>query len=58
MGCAKDGIVCGQMTVLGSRNSEVHHLDVAVGLDHDVLRLDVAMDNVVCVRYRKRLGDL
>ena len=44
--------------VLRTRDAEVHHLHVAVGLDHDVLRLDVAMDDVKPVRNRKRLAYL
>ena len=46
------------MTVLGTRDAKVHHLDVAVRLHHDVLRLDVAVDDVVAVRDGERLRNL
>ncbi len=49
----------------GARDAKVHHLDVAVGQHHDVLRLNVAVDDLVLVGDRKRepiwradLGDL
>ena len=54
----KHRVVGGEMAVLGASDTEVHHLDVAVGLHHDVLRLDVAVDDVVAVGYRKGLCDL
>ena len=44
--------------VLGARDAEVHHFDVAVGLDHDVLRLDVAVDDVEAVGHGQRLANL
>ena len=40
------------------REPEVHHLDDAVAPDHDVLRLDVAVDDAAAVRRGKRRGDL
>ena len=42
--------------VLG--DAEVHHFDVAVGADHDVGRLQVAMDDAALVREVNRFGDL
>ena len=42
--------------VLGSGDAEVHHLHVAVGLHHDVLGLDVAMDDVLVVGHREGLA--
>ena len=44
--------------VARTSDAEVHYLDVAIGLDHDVLRLDVAVDNAAGMRHRKRLGNL
>ena len=44
--------------VLGARDAEVHDLHVAVGLHHDVLRLDVAVDDVQVVRHRQGLAHL
>ena len=35
---------------------EVRHLDVALGVDQDVLRLDVAVDEAVRMRERERVG--
>ena len=46
------------MAVLRARDAEVHHLDVAVRLHHDVLRLDVAVNDVVAVRDGEGLCDL
>ena len=44
--------------ILRARDAEVHDLHVAVGLHHDVLRLDVAVDDVQSVRHGKRLAYL
>ena len=44
--------------VLRTRDAEVHDLHVAVGLHHDVLRLDVAVDDVKTVSHGKRLAHL
>ena len=44
--------------VFGARDAEVHDLHVAVGLHHDVLRLDVAVHDVLAVGDGKRLADL
>ncbi len=44
--------------ILRPGNAEVHHLHVAVGLHHDVLRLDVAMDDVLVVGHGEGLAHL
>ena len=44
--------------VLRSGDAEIHHLHVAVGLHHDVLRLDVAVDDVQIMRHRQGLAHL
>ncbi len=44
--------------VLRARDAEVHDLHVAVGLHHDVLRLDVAVDDVQIVRHGEGLAHL
>ena len=41
-----------------ARDAEVHHLDAAVLQQHDVLRLDVAVDDAALVRVLQRLQDL
>ena len=46
------------MTVLGACDAKIHYLDVAVGQHHDVLRLNVAVDDLVLVGDRKRGADL
>ncbi|VWM24260.1 Uncharacterised protein [Collinsella intestinalis] len=58
MGGAQDVVVLGEMAVLGARDAEVHHLDVAVGQHHDVLRLDVAVDDLVLVCNGEGAADL
>ena len=58
MGGAQNGTGLVGVAVLGTGDAEVHDLHVAVGLDHDVLRLDVAMDDVHVVRDRKGLTNL
>ena len=58
VGGAEDRVVLREVAVLRPGDAEVHHLDVAVGLHHDVLRLDVAVDDVVTVRHGERLRDL
>ena len=58
VGGAQDGVVLREVAVLGASDAEVHHLDVAIGLHHDVLRLDVAVDDVVTVGHGERLGNL
>ena len=47
-------------TVVGlqARQAEIEQLDVAVGPDHHVVRLDVAVDDLRGVRDRQRFGDL
>ena len=39
-------------------DAEVHHLDVAVGVEHHVLRLDVAVDDALAVRVGERVEQL
>ena len=39
-------------------DAEVHDLDLALARDHDVRRLDVAVDHAGDVRVRERLADL
>ena len=46
------------MAVLGTGDAKVHYFDVAVRLHHDVLRLDVAVDDVVTVCHGECLADL
>ena len=55
---AQNRVVGGDVAVLGARDAEVHHLDVAVLLNHDVLRLDVTVNDVVLVRDGQRLRNL
>ena len=58
VGGAQHVVVLGEVAVLGTRDAEVHYLDVAVGQHHDVLRLDVAMDDLMLVGHRERPADL
>ena len=44
--------------VLRPGDAEIHHLHVAVGLHHDVLRLDVAVDDVLVVGHGEGLAHL
>ena len=46
------------MTVLGARDTKIHDFDIAVGLHHNILGLDIAMDDVVFMSYRECLGNL
>ena len=55
---SENGGRLGVHRVLCARDAEVHHLHVAVGLDHDVLRLDVAVDDVLVMGDGKRLAHL
>ena len=55
---AKHGVVGGEVAVLGACDAKVHHLYVAVRLHHDVLRLDVAVDDVMVVGDGERLRNL
>ena len=41
-----------------ARDAEVGDLDAAVLQDHDIVRLDIAMDNAAAVGVLERLGDL
>jgi len=41
-----------------SRDAEVHHLEVAIGRDHDVLRLEVAMHDGLAVRFAEAVRQL
>ena len=41
-----------------ARQAEVEHLGAAFGADHDVRRLQIAMDDAARVRVRERVGDL
>src|SRR6266540_6736396 len=40
------------------RKTEIEELDVPIGPDHDVIRLDVAVDDLRGVRDGQRFGDL
>ena len=42
----------------GTRNSKVRHLDLAIPRNHDVLRLDVAVNDVLFMRRLHALCDL
>ncbi len=44
--------------VLRPGDAEIHHLHVAVWLDHDVLRLHIPVDDVLLMGSRERLADL
>ena len=55
---AEHVVILREVTVLGAGDAEVHHLDVAVGQHHDVLRLDVAVDDLVLMRHGERGADL
>ena len=48
----------GRLVVDDAREPEVEHLHVAVGADHDVFRLDVAVDDAGGVRRGERAGHL
>ena len=58
VGGAQDGGGLRKAGVARASDAEVHDLDVAIGLDHDVLRLDVAVDDAGCVRNRQGLRNL
>ena len=58
MGGSQHVVVLREVAVLGARDAKVHHLDVAVGQHHEVLRLNVAVDDLVLVGDRKRGADL
>ena len=58
MGGSQHVVILREVAVLGARDAEVHDLDVAIGLDHDVLRLDVAVDDLVLMRDGERGADL
>ena len=58
VGGSQHVVVLREVAVLGARDAKVHHLDVAVGQHHDVLRLNVAVDDLVLVGDRKRGADL
>ena len=50
VGGAEHGVGLSEMGVLGACDAEVHDLGVAVGQNHDVLRLDVAVNDLMGVR--------
>ena len=56
--CAKHAARLRFHGVFRARDAEVHDFHVAVGLDHDVLRLHVAVDDVLVMRDGKRLAYL
>ena len=56
--CTKNRVICGQVTIFCARNTKVHDFDVAVGLNHDILRFNVAMNNIVTMCYRECLCNL
>ena len=58
MGGAQNVVILREVAVLGACDAKIHYLDVAVGQHHDVLRLDVAVDDLVLVCDRKRGADL
>ena len=49
VGGAEHGVGLGEMGVLGACDAKVHDLGVAVGQNHDVLRLDVAVNDLMGV---------
>ena len=58
MGGSQHVVVLREVAVLGACDAKIHDLDVAVGQHHDVLRLNVAVDDLVLVGDRKRRADL
>ena len=58
MGGAQHVVILREVAVLGACDAKIHDLDIAVGQHHDVLRLNVAVDNLVLVCDRKRGADL
>ena len=58
MGSAQNGCRLREPRVACACNAEVHYLDVAIRLDHDVLRLDVTVDYAAFVCNGKRLSSL
>ena len=52
------GPVGGQIEVRTAGDPPVHHLHVAVGADHDVPRLEVAVHDALGVGVADRLADL
>ena len=55
MGGAEHGGRLAQACVSCACDAEVHDLDVAIGLDHDVLRFDIAMDDAAFMTDLQRL---
>ena len=55
---ADDRADLGHLRGAGPRDAEVGHLDVPVAADDHVVRLDVAVDDVVAVRLGERAEDL
>ena len=55
---ADDRALLGHLARARARDAEVRHLDDALGVDDDVVRLDVAVDDAVAVREAQRGEDL
>ena len=55
---ADDRALLGHLAGSGSRDPEVRHLHDSLGVDDDVVRLDVAVDDAVAVRVAERREDL
>ena len=58
VGSAQNGCRLREPRVACARNAEVHYLDVAIRLDHDVLRLYVPVHYAASVCTRTRMSNL
>ena len=58
VGGAQHGCRLRKARVACARDAEVHYLDVAIRLDHDVLRFDVTVDHAALMSNGKRLRNL
>ena len=52
------GLQCGLTAIEEHGKTEVEDFDVSFGCDHDVRRLQIAVDQTLAMRARQCLGDL
>ena len=58
MGGAEDRVISRQVRIDRMGDTEIHHLDLAVAQNHDVLRLDVTVDDVMHMGIGERTAHL